>query len=95
MQGVTGSSPVAGTKFVLYEQAKSPPSVGFFVPVIPCSIKPALYEQAKELILCGFLLLQCHYSSYRKVWFALKYYFLEQVVVWGMKPKVCSFEVPD
>ena len=35
MQGVTGSSPVAGTKFVLYEQAESPPSVGFFVPVIP------------------------------------------------------------
>ncbi len=65
MQGVTGSSPVAGTRFVLYEQAKSPPSVGFFVYVIPCSIKAALYGQVKELI-CGFFIaewLQSYYSS--------------------------------
>ena len=38
MQGVTGSSPVAGTKSVLYEQAKSPPSVGFFVSKTPLII---------------------------------------------------------
>ena len=43
----------SGTKFVLYEQAESPPSVGFFVPVIP--IQPSSYDEPLYVLPVGIV----------------------------------------